>query len=129
MKKLLIVVAVAALLGAVAYGMFGKQGSGVVLGESVPADAEIVTIKQAVEMAETAENPVVVIKGKVEEKCPTSGCWFYLSDDSGRIRVDTQFAGFTVVDQKSGSEATVYGKVVKPEQGEAEISALGAEFK
>jgi hypothetical protein len=47
------------------------------------------------------------------EKCPTSGCWFRLRDQTGIIRVDTRAAGFVVTNVPLQSQITVAGKVVQ----------------
>lgn len=67
----------------------------------------------------------VTVKGEITEKCPTSGCWFYLKDGTGSIRIDTQFSGFNVLDVPSGSKVIVQGKVMQPEDGEPEMAAAG----
>jgi uncharacterized protein YdeI (BOF family) len=47
------------------------------------------------------------------EKCPASGCWFRLRDQTGTIRVDTRAAGFVVTNVPLQSRITIAGKVVK----------------
>lgn len=129
MNKSMVGIILVALLAVAAYGIFGIRANVTVLGEAIPDEAEIITVKQSLELAEKGGNPEVVVKGKIVEKCPTSGCWFYVSDDTGRVRVDTQFSGFTVADHKIGSKVIVYGRAVKPQNGEAEMTALGAKFQ
>jgi uncharacterized protein YdeI (BOF family) len=55
----------------------------------------------------------VSLSGVMVEKCPTSGCWFRVRDETGIIRVDTRAAGFVVTNVPLQSQITVAGKVVK----------------
>ena len=131
MKKFVMVLIVVIAIAAVAYAVVGRgPQSEIALGKPIPGSVGPMTVAQALKHAE--EHPKmqmeVVLEGVMQEKCPMSGCWFYLSDDTGRIRVDTQYAGFDVLDVKTGSKAVVYGKIVRPTDGEPEISALGARF-
>lgn len=128
MRKPIIAIVAAVVAAAVGYAAIELGAGGAILGEAVPGGMQTMTIAEARKHAEANPGAEVVLSGRMDQKCPTAGCWFYLSDDSGRIRVDTQFSGFTVVEQKTGSQVTVYGKLVKPEGGEPEVSALGARF-
>lgn len=128
MKKVIITILVIGVIAAVGYAAMNRSGGGVTLGKDIPAGVQEMTVAQATERAQKHEGMEVVLTGTMEEKCPTSGCWFYLSDDTGRIRVDAQFSGFNVVDRKVGSKVTVYGKLLRISDGDAEVSALGAKF-
>ncbi len=55
----------------------------------------------------------VSLSGVMVEKCPASGCWFRLRDQTGTIRVDTRAAGFVVTYVPLQSRITIAGKVVK----------------
>lgn len=55
----------------------------------------------------------VSLNGVMVEKCPTSGCWFRLRDQTGIIHVDTRAAGFVVTNVPLQSKISVAGKVVK----------------
>ncbi len=127
MKKLIIGIVVIAAIGAGIYFATTSGGNGITMGQDIPEGLEPTTIANALKAGQEG-NIEVVLHGTMEEKCPTAGCWFYLTDNTGKIRVDTQFAGFTVINQKIGSKVTVYGKVIKPEGGDPELSALGAKF-
>ena len=127
MKKYAIAIVVIAVAVAVLYTAAGNRG-GERLGAGIPAGTEPITVAEALARASDGGDAEVVVEGEMTKKCPTSGCWFYLTDSTGDIRVDAQFAGFTVVDQKTGSNVTVYGKVVEFGDGEVELSALGAKF-
>ena len=57
--------------------------------------------------------PLVTLAGTMTEKCPVAGCWFKLTDTSGTIKVDTQAAGFVVVNVPLDTKMTVAGKIVE----------------
>jgi uncharacterized protein YdeI (BOF family) len=99
------------------------QSNSIVLGQApagVPQTVSAVTLDQG-------ESPVT-IQGVLVEKCPVAGCWFYLRDDTGRIKVDTKSAGFAVVDVPLQSRLTVSGKKVMAENGECVIEATGVRY-
>ena len=79
----------------------------------------------AVRSAATAQ--AVNVKGTLVEKCPVAGCWFYLQDESGRIKVDTKTAGFVVLDVPVGTKVEVSGTVLR-DGNEALLGAQGLKF-
>lgn len=70
---------------------------------------------------------IVSLRGVMVEKCPTSGCWFRLRDETGTIRVDTRGAGFVVTNVPLQSQVTVMGKVVK-RGDEKSVAATGLRY-
>jgi uncharacterized protein YdeI (BOF family) len=99
MKTLSLIVLLAALAGC------GKP-SGKVLGKAPAGDVKNII---AVHAGETP--PVVTLSGTLVEKCPAAGCWFYLKDSTGMIRVDTKAAGFVVVEVPLQTTVTVSGRL------------------
>jgi uncharacterized protein YdeI (BOF family) len=69
----------------------------------------------------------VLLTGVIVEKCPTAGCWFWLNDNTGMIRVDTKAAKFNVSDIPLNKQVTVAGAVVEQE-GEAVVYASGLRY-
>lgn len=69
----------------------------------------------------------MVIQGVMSEKCPVAGCWFFLKDATGTIKVDTKSAGFVVVDVPLGVRMTVTGRLVH-EGGETVLAADGLRY-
>lgn len=69
----------------------------------------------------------VTLHGAIVEKCPVAGCWFYLQDATGTIKVDTKVAGFVVVDLPLQTEVTVSGKVVN-ENDDVSVQAAGLRY-
>jgi uncharacterized protein (TIGR00156 family) len=123
MKKLALAIVIIAAAAGAYFALSGSKEAKT-LGKPIAPDAKAISISEAVRMA-GKDSKDVVVKGQITEKCPTSGCWFYLKDDTGSIRVDAQFSGFNVLDVPSGSQVTLQGKVSKPEDGEAEIAVSG----
>lgn len=70
---------------------------------------------------------VVKLTGTMSEKCPIAGCWFYMFDKTGKIKVDTKAAGFTVAEVPLQSQVTVTGKVVT-EGSERKIEATSVSY-
>lgn len=69
----------------------------------------------------------VAFKGTIIEKCPVAGCWFYLQDETGVIKVDTKSAGFVVVNVPLQSTVTVAGKLVT-DGDEVRLEATGLRY-
>jgi uncharacterized protein YdeI (BOF family) len=85
-------------------GCHGEKGT--VLGKAPTGVAHNII---AVRAGDTP--PQVTVQGVMVEKCPTAGCWFYLQDKTGTIKVDTKAAGFVVVNVPLQASVTVAGKV------------------
>src|SRR5438552_772951 len=60
---------------------------------------------------------MISLTGRMTERCPTAGCWFYLNDGTGDLRVDAQEGNFSVSGLPIGARLTVFGKVIQ-EPGE-----------
>ena len=66
-------------------------------------------------IAEARQSPadtVLTLHGTMTKKCPIAGCWFMLRDETGIIKVDTQAAGFVVVEVPLNTTLTVAGRVL-----------------
>jgi hypothetical protein len=68
----------------------------------------------------------VAITGQMTQRCPTAGCWFYLNDGTGDLRVDAKEGGFSVLGLPIGARLTVYGTVVREPDEDPELAAVGA---
>ena len=95
------------------------SGKGRVLGRAPSGSASHIL---AVRAGDTPSE--VTLHGVMIEKCPAAGCWFYLQDDTGVMKVDTKAAGFVVVDVPLKTEMTVRGKIVN-DADEVSIAATG----
>jgi|1185.fasta_scaffold54344_2 uncharacterized protein YdeI (BOF family) len=93
-----------------------------VLGNFFPGE------RAAIAALKTVDNSKPInITGKLVEKCPIAGCWFYLEDSTGRIKVDTKSAGFVVIDVPIGKQVEVAG-IVTEEGSEKLLQARGIRF-
>jgi uncharacterized protein YdeI (BOF family) len=67
------------------------------------------------------------LSGAIVEKCPVAGCWFYLQDETGTIKVDTKAAGFVVVDLPLQTKVTVSGQVLSDSE-DVSLQATGLRY-
>lgn len=111
----------AAVMAFALLGGCGRQ-PGKVLGKAPAGEPRNII---AVRAGETA--PRVTLKGVIVEKCPAAGCWFYLQDETGTIRVDTKAAGFVVVDVPLQTHVTVSGTVLSSGD-DVSIQAAGLRY-
>lgn len=124
MSKIIIALLV---IAAIAGGVYALKGGGQTqLGAGVPEGAQITEIGKTIGDVKAQQGKEVTVKGEITEKCPTTGCWFYIKDSTGQIRVDTAPSGFTIADVPVGKTLTVHGKVIVTEGGDAELVATGA---
>lgn len=113
MIRVICILGVVALLGAC-----GKP-QGKVLGKAPRGEPQtILAVRDGI------TPPDVTLRGKIIEKCPTAGCWFYLADRTGAIKVDTKIAGFVITKITLQTEVTVSGKIVH-EGNEPVLQATG----
>ena len=122
MKKIVTILIVAAVIVA---GVYAFRGGSKPLGQGVPAGAEITGIGQILDHGKSWQGREVTVKGEMTEKCPTTGCWFYIKDSTGTIRVDTAPSGFTIAEIPAGKTITVHGKVTVADGGATELVATG----
>lgn len=99
-----------------------RKGGGTVLGKAPSGEVKNII---AVRAGETS--PIVKLKGQMVEKCPVAGCWFYLQDETGTIKVDTKAAGFVVVNVPLQATVEVSGKLVN-ESDELILQASGVRY-
>ena len=69
-------------------------------------------------------SPALTLRGEIIEKCPVAGCWFYLRDQSGTIKVDTKAARFVVAEVPLGTTVMVTGKISSDGSGKI-LEAIG----
>jgi hypothetical protein len=71
----------------------------------------------------------VAVQGVVAQVCQEMGCWFELSEASGRLMVDLQMGRhFTVPKESEGLRARVEGTFVR-EDGVLKLIGRGVELK
>src|SRR5262249_19803092 len=99
-----------------------QRHSGNVLGKAPSGQVKTIV---AVRAGDTP--PAVTVSGRVVEKCPVAGCWFYLQDETGVIKVDTKAAGFVVVNVPLQTTVTVRGKV-QAQGDEVTIEGTGLRY-
>jgi hypothetical protein len=83
-------------------------------------------------IAAVRRNPVafvgktVKLMGRMTERCPSAGCWFYLNDGTGDIRVDAGAGGFSVLGLPMGARIIVFGTLIQEPGEDPQLAAVGA---
>ena len=85
---------------------------------------EKATVAQA---AEFDAGSSIILSGTMTEKCPVSGCWFMLRDQTGTIKVDLKNSEFVVVEVPLKTEMIVAGRIGTNETGRF-LEATAARF-
>jgi hypothetical protein len=67
----------------------------------------------------------VALTGFMTRRCPIAGCWFYLNDGTGDLRVDAKPGNFTVVGLPMGGRLTVFGTVIQEASEDPQLAAIG----
>lgn len=110
------------LLGLVAVGYGCNKPEGTVLGKAPKEEPRTILA-----VRDGLTPPSVTLRGSIVEKCPTAGCWFYLNDGTGLLKVDTKNAGFVVAKIPLQTEVTVSGKLVQ-EGDDTILDAAGLRY-
>lgn len=86
---------------------------------------EVVKVKDIYVNSDKFLSQTIKLEGKIIREC-SSGCWFYLEDDTGVIFVDINPSGLSIP-PKVGEKATVEGNPEK-RNGKIIIVGKGVEF-
>lgn len=78
-----------------------------------------ITLTEKTSVAEILKDPtpwsgkVVRVEGKVDEVCPTMGCWFYIVEGSNRLMIDLEMRpdSYAIPKNSKGKYAVVEGRV------------------
>jgi hypothetical protein len=92
-------------------------------GEPMKGDLPRITVMSAL-TDHTFLNQGVIIEGTILTQCQTSGCWFFLKDDTGRIFINLAPNNFTLPVNRVGKKATVKGIL---SEAEGQITIIGKE--
>jgi hypothetical protein len=90
-----------------------------------PRSASPASIAAIRERPSALAGKMVSLTGRMTERCPTAGCWFYLNDGTGDLRVDLGAGGFSVSGLPTGARVTVYGKVVQEPGEDPQLAGVG----
>jgi Domain of unknown function (DUF4920) len=128
-KKILIGAAAVALIAiGVWYVVSGEEnGKSNRFGKST--GMTVTSIEEIQKNPEKYLNQVVTIDGKITRECPETGCWWYVQDKTGEMRVDSKRGGFSLPLKHAGHMIRATGIAVKTESGELQIAASGAELR
>lgn len=78
-----------------------------------------ITLTERTSLTEILKDPtpwnskIVRVEGKVDEVCPTMGCWFYIVEGSNRLMIDLEMRpdSYTIPKSSKGKYAVVEGRV------------------
>jgi hypothetical protein len=65
------------------------------------------------------------LTGRMTERCPTAGCWFYINDGTGDLRVDLGDGNFSVSGLRVGARLTVFGTVLQEPGEDPQLAGVG----
>jgi uncharacterized protein YdeI (BOF family) len=91
----------------------------------LPTGTEITSIGTILANPAAYLNKVVTVEGELTKECP-SGCWWYVKDRTGEIRVDSFGGGFALALRQEGKRVRSTGTIVAGDNGVPEIAATGA---
>ena len=123
MKKLIGPIVVVVLVGAGAFYLLRPQKE--TLGTPPPGSTSVSDIGT---LSAEQEGQMVRISGTIIKECPSAGCWAYIKDDTGEIRIETTAGGFALPLRREGSKIEVTGTVKVKDSGDLEIDAMSAEL-
>ncbi len=72
------------------------------------------------------QGKMVILEGVISTQCQSSGCWFFLSDGTGRVFINLAPNGVTLP-PRTGKKAMVMGEVAR-DQHNVQIIAHGIEI-
>lgn len=125
MKKILVFCAFVGLCLAFWLGYNVKAPSH--YGAAFAADTPVVKMAEAYADADRHMDGAVVMEGRITRQCPSSGCWFYLDDASGKqVKIELGHMGIKFP-QWVGKSVRVEGRLLK-NKDELELVGTGAEF-
>ena len=92
-----------------------------------------VTLIEATPIADILDNPeeyhdtTVRIEGNITEVCQNHGCWFYVADETQRIKVDLEMRSdsYSIPKNSTGKRSVVQGRVVRVAKGSLVILGIG----
>lgn len=108
MKKLALVVTLAAAMTAFAGENVVKRGS------AIPADAKPVALAKVMASPADYTKDAVVVDGYVQAACTRAGCWMQLTPDAGQegVRVTFKDYAFFIPKDSAGMKARAEGVAV-----------------
>jgi hypothetical protein len=123
--KIIVILCVIIALGGFAW-VFISMNTGTHFGPAFGSSPHL-QIKDIHANPESALSSTINLQGKITRQCPSSGCWFFLEDESGKqVRIELGHLGMKFP-QWVGKSAKVEGKLLKVKDG-FELVGDSAEF-
>jgi uncharacterized protein YdeI (BOF family) len=127
MKNSVIGILILAVLGMGIWYAFGNSGGGKKNSFGSGVTGAVVQIGDIQKAPVKYLGKEVTVEGQMTRECPSSGCWWYVKDQTGEIRVDSFGSNFSLPLHQEGKHVRSTGKIVKTDGGELQIAASGAE--
>ena len=122
-----VIVLICLLLAAVGWATWTlRAASGERILGQPPVTAAETTIAAVRQQPDSFAGQTVAITGRITQCCPSAGCWFYLNDGTGNLRVDARPGGFSVLGLPTGAQVTAYGVLTQEPGEDLQLSAVGA---
>ncbi|EKD81334.1 MAG: hypothetical protein ACD_39C01856G0003 [uncultured bacterium] len=125
MKKILFL-SLALLVGA-GFWLMQSTNTPTHYGAAFAADTRQMLMKDLYADADNQLSKPVIVTGKITRQCPSSGCWFYLDDNSGKqVKIELGHMGIKFP-QWVGKNVKVEGQLLK-NKDELELVGTAVEF-
>ncbi|OGK13463.1 MAG: hypothetical protein A2W80_19675 [Candidatus Riflebacteria bacterium GWC2_50_8] len=125
MKKILLLALV--LIAGAAFWLMQATQAPTHYGAAFGADVPQMQMKDLYADPDSHLAASIVVTGKITRQCPSSGCWFYLDDNSGKqVKIELGHMGIKFP-QWLGKNVKVEGQLLK-NKDELELVGTAAEF-
>jgi len=123
MKKLTLLFSIIAVIVATWYA-FGGGPKPPTSESSAKQQTPVVAISALLSAPKKYDKKLVTVSGIVSRECP-AGCWWYVKDTGGEIRVSSG-QGLTIKLHQEGHKIQTTGTLVKTDVGNYELDAVTA---
>lgn len=125
MRRALLIACILLMAAGWATWSLRAASSSRVLGQP-PRAASPTTIAAVRQNPGAFSGKTVSLTGRMTQCCPSAGCWFYLNDGTGELRVDARAGAFSVLGVPIGARLTVFGTVTQEPGEDLQLAAVGA---
>ncbi len=78
---------------------------------------KLVPLEVAVTPSEDIQKEIIAVEGTITRQCPTSGCWFFITDKKGsQIRIELGHMGIKFP-MRIGEMAKIEGRLMQGREG------------
>ena len=128
MKRFAISIGIFGVLGVAVWYAVGGQWPGRARPVTTVPEGTKVAISTLLAQPKTYLAQIVTVEGAVSRECP-AGCWWYIKDHGGEIRVSSYSKDITLPLRQEGKSVRTTGKVIQTASGSIELDALVANIR